>query len=145
MQTTDETTIEDRLTKIAGEIETTEPGAAALMIEAASSIRFLRCTLNMPVETTLIPQFRLLREFIDAEAELRGEEDRGYPHTTEQAVAAVEYLEEAIAGAYRIAIIAGKEITDRDRRVRELLAASTRINEQYRALRGSVDASKLSM
>lgn len=71
----------------------------------------------------------LLTRFIDQEQELRGENDKGYDYTTEQAFGALQVIQDTVRGATIIANIAGQTLASNERRIRELLLSNSMLKD----------------
>lgn len=82
-----------------------------------------------PLERPYQDAIALLTRFIDQEQELRGENDKGYDYTAEQAFGALQVIQDTIRGVTVVTQLAGLDIAGKERRIRELILAGSRDRE----------------
>lgn len=71
----------------------------------------------------------ILTKFIEQEAELRDDNDKGYDHTAAEAFLALQVMQDTVRGTFAIAQMAGKLLAEKDRRIRELILSNSRLKE----------------
>ena len=82
-----------------------------------------------PLERPYQDAIALLTRFIDQEQELRGENDKGYDYTCEQAYDALQVIQDTLRGCTIVSQLAGLDIASKERRIRELILAGSRDRE----------------
>ena len=82
-----------------------------------------------PLERPYQDAVALLTRFIDQEQELRGENDKGYDYTAEQAFCALQVIQDTLRGCTIVSQLAGLDIASKERRIRELILAGSRDRE----------------
>ena len=88
-----------------------------------------------PLERPYQDSIALLTRFIDQEQELRGENDKNYDYTAEQAHDALQVIQDTMRGITVMTQITALEIASKERRIRELILAGSRdrdISDQRR-------------
>ena len=71
----------------------------------------------------------ILTTFVQQEQELRSDNDKGYEHTAAEALLAIEVIQDTVRGALAIVQIAGKTLSEKDRRIRELILSNARLKD----------------
>lgn len=79
-----------------------------------------------PLERPYQDSIALLTRFIDQEQELRGENDKNYDYTAEQAHDALQVIQDTMRGITVMTQITALEIASKERRIRELILAGSR-------------------
>lgn len=69
----------------------------------------------------------ILTTFVQQEQELRSDNDKGYEHTAAEALLAIEVIQDTVRGALAIVQIAGKTLSEKDRRIRKLILENARL------------------